>query len=56
MPSAILIRMDVIGLTRQLIDIQSITGNEAAAGEFLGRYLEKAGYAVEKMPVCIRAR
>jgi len=51
MPSAILIRMDVIGLTRQLIDIQSITGNEAAAGEFLGRYLEKAGYAVEKMPV-----
>jgi len=51
MRSAILIGMDVIGLTRQLIDIQSITGSEAAAGEFLANYLEKLGYAVERMPV-----
>jgi acetylornithine deacetylase len=43
--------MDVIGLTRQLIDIQSITGSEAAVGEFLANYLEKLGYAVERMPV-----
>jgi len=43
--------MDVIGLTRQLIDIQSITGNEAAVGEFLTNYLEKLGYTVERMPV-----
>ena len=43
--------MDVIGLTRQLIDIESITGREAAAGEFLAQHLEKLGYAVERMPV-----
>lgn len=51
MRSAILIGMDVVGLTRQLIDIQSITGSEAAAGEFLVNYLEKLGYAIERMPV-----
>ena len=43
--------MDVIGLTRQLIDIQSITGNEAAAAEFLSNYLVKLGYTVDRMPV-----
>ncbi len=43
--------MDVIGLTRQLIDIQSITGNEAAVGEFLTNYLAGLGYTVERMPV-----
>ena len=43
--------MDVIGLTRQLIDIQSITGNEAAVGEFLFTYLGKLGYNVERMQV-----
>ena len=43
MRSAILIGMDVVGLTRQLIDIQSITGSEAAAGEFLVNYLRNLG-------------
>lgn len=43
--------MDVIALTRQLIDIESITGNEAAAGEFIALELEKLGYRVERMPV-----
>jgi acetylornithine deacetylase len=47
----ILIGMDVIGLTRQLIDIESITGREAAGGEFLAQYLEEVGYTVERMPV-----
>src|SRR4051812_4800596 len=43
--------MDVIGLTRQLIDIQSITGAEGAAAEFLANYLLELGYKVERMPV-----
>ncbi len=43
--------MNVIGLTRQLIDIESITGREGAVGEFLAHYLEKLGYTVERMPV-----
>jgi acetylornithine deacetylase len=43
--------MDVIGLTRQLIDIQSITGAEAAAAEFLANYLQQLRYKVERMPV-----
>ncbi|HEX6878915.1 MAG TPA: M20/M25/M40 family metallo-hydrolase [Terriglobales bacterium] len=45
------LRMDLFGLTRQLIDIQSITGNEAAVGEFLAKYLEKLNYTVERMQV-----
>jgi len=43
--------MDLFALTRQLIDIESITGNEARVGEFLARELERLGYAVERMPV-----
>ena len=43
--------MDSVALTRQLIDIESVTGKEGAAAEFLAGYLEKLGYAVERMPV-----
>jgi acetylornithine deacetylase len=43
--------MDAIALARQLIDIESITGREGAAAEFLAQHLEKLGYAVERMPV-----
>src|ERR1700747_1220414 len=43
--------MDVVALTRQLVDIESITGNEAAVGEALCRELMRLGYKVSKMPV-----
>ena len=43
--------MDVISLTRQLIDIESITGNEGRVGEFLYRELSRLGYQVKKMSV-----
>jgi acetylornithine deacetylase len=43
--------MDVVAFTRQLVDIESITGNEAAAGEALYRELARLGYQAKKMPV-----
>ena len=43
--------MDPIRLTRQLVDIESITGNEAAVGAALYDELYKLGYTVHKMPV-----
>ncbi len=43
--------MDPVALTRRLIDIESITGKEAAAADFLAGYLEELGYHVERMPV-----
>ena len=43
--------MDVVALTRRLVDIESITGNEAAVGEALGRELSQLGYQVSRMPV-----
>ena len=43
--------MDAIGLTRQLVDIESTTGREGSAAEFLAQQLEKLGYAVERMAV-----
>jgi acetylornithine deacetylase len=45
------VSMDPVALTRQLIDIESITGHEGAAATFLAGYLEGLGYAVELMPV-----
>ena len=33
--------IDVVGLTRALVDIDSTTGREAEIGEFLFRYLEE---------------
>lgn len=43
--------IEAIQLTRQLIDIESITYNEGAVGEFLAGYLAQRGFAVERMPV-----
>jgi acetylornithine deacetylase len=43
--------MDIVSLTRQLIDIESTTGNESAVGEFLHGELGKRGFAATKMPV-----
>jgi acetylornithine deacetylase len=43
--------MDPVALTRQLIDIESITGKEGDAAAFLAGYLESLGYLVERMPV-----
>jgi len=43
--------MDAITLTRQLVDIESITGNEAAVGNYLYGELSRIGYRVRKMPV-----
>ena len=43
--------MDAITLTRQLVDIESITGNEAAVGNYLYGELCRLGYHTIKMPV-----
>lgn len=43
--------MDPIAFTRSLIDIESITGNEAAVGEFLARELAALGFTTRTMPV-----
>ncbi len=43
--------MDAVALTRQLVDIESITGNEARVGEFLYRELCRLGYQTKKLPV-----
>src|SRR6185503_20689694 len=43
--------MNVFELTRQLIDIPSVTGEELAAGQFLASYLEQLGYRVERQEV-----
>ena len=41
--------IDLVTFTRQLVDIESITGNEAQVGNFLFRELSGMGYQVEKM-------
>ena len=43
--------MDAIALTRHLIDIESISGNEGAVGDFLFHELCRLGYQTKKMPV-----
>ncbi len=43
--------MDAIALTRRLVEVESITGNEGAVGTVLLRELTDLGFAVEKMPV-----
>jgi acetylornithine deacetylase len=45
------IGMDIFALTRQLVDIESITGNEATVGHFLEQELRKLGYESGLMPV-----
>jgi acetylornithine deacetylase len=41
--------MDVVSLTRQLVDIESISGNEAEIGNFLHAELLRLGYESRKM-------
>lgn len=43
--------MDAISLTRQLVDIESISGNEGQVGEFLFRELCRLGYQTKRIPV-----
>ena len=43
--------MDLLKLTRELIDIPSVTGDELAVGEYLSKYLEELGYQVERQEV-----
>jgi acetylornithine deacetylase len=40
-----------VGLTRSLVDIDSTTGREAAAGQWLSRYLRQLGYTVTEQRV-----
>src|ERR1700742_291433 len=51
MLSAILFAMNVVAFTRQLVDIESITGNEGLVGDFLQRELSDLGYQARKIPV-----
>ena len=44
-------RMDLVALTRQLVDIESISGNEEAVGDFLMTALAALGFRTEKMHV-----
>src|ERR1043166_1571922 len=44
-------KMDPIKLTRRLIDIESISGNEGAVGAELYEELRRLGYTAHKMPV-----
>ena len=43
--------MNPFRLTRELIDIPSVTGDEARVGSFLSEYLERLGYRVERQEV-----
>ena len=43
--------MDFVALTRQLVDIESITGNEGPVGDFLCGQLNRLGYEPKKMRV-----
>lgn len=43
--------MDIVSLTKRLVDIESVTGNEAEVGEFLLQYLGELGWTTERMPV-----
>ena len=43
--------MNPFVLTRQLIDIPSLTGDEKSVGEFLATYLASLGYQVERQEV-----
>lgn len=43
--------MDPVSLTRRLVDIESITGNEAAVGKFLEEELRGLGFETSRIPV-----
>src|SRR5258708_35652969 len=44
-------RMDVISLTRRLVDIESISGNGGPVGQVLAEELRSLGYDVRRMAV-----
>lgn len=44
-------RMDIVALTRHLVDIESITGNEGLVGDFLFAELSRRGFQAARMPV-----
>ena len=41
--------LGVVSLTRQLVDIESISGNEGQVGDFLAQELRRLGYNVQRM-------
>ena len=41
--------IDIVALTRKLVDIESITGNEGPVGNFLVQELRRLGYNVQRM-------
>jgi acetylornithine deacetylase len=41
--------LDVVAFTRQLVDIESVTGNEGPVGSFLYRQLTAMGYQAQKI-------
>ena len=43
--------VDIVALTRALVDIDSTTGREGAAGRWLADYLRGRGWTVEEQPV-----
>ena len=43
--------LDPIALTRRLVDIESLTYNEGAVGEYLDTFLRERGFAVERTAV-----
>jgi acetylornithine deacetylase len=43
--------MDLAAFTRELVDIESTTGNEGPVGDFLHRELHRQGFQAEKIPV-----
>ncbi len=43
--------MDIFARTRQLVDIESITGNEGPVGHFLDQELRRLGYASKRIVV-----
>ena len=43
--------MDAVTFTRQLVDIESISGNEAAVGNYLYGELCRIGYQTKKIAV-----
>jgi acetylornithine deacetylase len=44
-------RIDLVGLTRALVDIDSTTGRETEAGRWLARYLRDLGFSVAEQQV-----
>lgn len=46
--------MDVVSFTRQLVDIESITGNEGPVGDFLCLELERMGFQTRKIVAALK--